>query len=176
MAFADPARNIEVLELSPGMKVIDVGAGSGFYALLAARKVGESGTVYAVDIQEGMLSRLKSEAARQRIHTIQTITADLEAEGSLPLSDASTDAAIISNTLFLIEKKDTAVEETMRVLKPKSKILVIDWKDSYGGIGPPPSDVITTSKAIALFAKHGARLLQEFDAGDHHYGLLFQKT
>ena len=52
MSFANPQKNILQMGLSEGMKVGDLGSGSGHYALSVARIVGEHGRVYAVDVQE----------------------------------------------------------------------------------------------------------------------------
>ena len=176
MAFADPSFNIEELSLDPGMKVVDVGSGSGHYALAAAKVVGEGGKVYAVDIQQELLSRLKREAAHGKIHNIETVWGDADTAQGLKLADASMDAAIVSNTLFLSEHKDQFAAEVLRVLKPRRRLLLIDWTDSFGGLGPHKDHVVPSAKAIALFSRQGAKLVREFKAGAHHYGLLFQKS
>ena len=53
-----PSRAVEALELAPGMVVADIGAGSGYYTVRMASKVGPTGKVFATDIQVGMLSLL----------------------------------------------------------------------------------------------------------------------
>src|SRR3989344_6929494 len=173
MAFAVPSHNIEPLELGPGMKVVDLGAGSGFYAILAARRVGQTGKIYAIDLTASHLSRIRSEARKEKLHNIETVVADLDHE-KLGFSDFSMDAAIISNILFLLSDREHCLTELGRVLKPRSLVLLIDWKESFGGVWPPKNKVITPGKAIALFSQKGFRALKEFDAGEHHYGLIFR--
>lgn len=65
MAFSEPQKNIEQLELKPGERVADLGCGVGAYSLAAAPLVGVDGKVYAVDIQKDLLERLRQEADRQ---------------------------------------------------------------------------------------------------------------
>jgi len=50
--FSDPKKNIEQMQLEHGMKIADLGSGSGFYSLEAARVVGDGGKVYAIDVYD----------------------------------------------------------------------------------------------------------------------------
>jgi len=78
MAFADPQQNIRNLNLREGMHVADFGTGSGHYAFALSRAVGESGRVYAVDIQRDLLGRLKNEATRGRYGNVVISWGDIE--------------------------------------------------------------------------------------------------
>ena len=62
MSFADPKENILQLGLREGMRVGDFGAGSGHYTLAASGIVGGEGKVYAIDVQEDVLRRLRDAA------------------------------------------------------------------------------------------------------------------
>ncbi|MEK7147518.1 MAG: methyltransferase domain-containing protein [Patescibacteria group bacterium] len=173
--FTDPEKNLEQFDLQKGMRVADFGAGSGFYAFTAARLVGDKGKVFAVDIQKDLLTRLKKEAATKKLLNIEIVWGDLEKEGGAKLKDGSVDRAIVSNLLFQIEKKECLVREAARVLKPNGKVLVIDWTDSFGGLGPEPRAVFDKETARALFENDGFSLERTIDAGAHHYGLIFAK-
>ena len=175
MAFLDPRITLSPLGLSSGMKVADIGAGSGAYALAAAEAVGDMGLVYAIEVQKELLSKLKREAERRGKHSIHVVWADAEKPGSTGLNDKSADAAIFSNVLFQMEHKDGALEEVKRVLVPKGRVLVVDWAES-GGLGPAPEHLFGKSAARALFEKHGFSFRTEARAGDHHYALVFQKS
>ena len=63
--FIDPQNNIKQFNLSPGMKVADVGAGSGFNSFAAAKEVGEKGIIYAIDIQKDLLSKIKMNPGKE---------------------------------------------------------------------------------------------------------------
>ena len=171
--FSDPQRNLEQFELLPEMKVADFGSGSGFYSLEAAKLVGDKGRVYCVDIQKDLLAKIKNAAAKERLFNIEVIWGDIEKLGGTRLKDFSIDAVIVSNLLFQIKEKATLVNEIRRILKPKGKVLVVDWSDSFGGLGPTQASVVTKDNAIALFKKTGFTLNKEIFAGDHHYGLIF---
>ncbi len=176
MSFANPQSNIEHLNLNHGMKVADIGTGSGVYAFLASKLVGENGKVYAVDIQHELLSKLRTESKRQNIHNIDFVWGDAEEKAGLKIKDATVDVAIVSNVLFQVEDKRGMIFEAARLLKPTGKILVIDWTDSFGGLGPMPNDVFSKEEARSLLTEAGLSFLKEFDAGAHHYGFIFVKN
>jgi ubiquinone/menaquinone biosynthesis C-methylase UbiE len=168
--FSDPAANIAKLGLNDGMKVVDVGAGSGFYTFEAAKKVGASGRVYAVEVQKDLLERVRSTGATQGLHNIEVIWGDVEKIGGTKLREAIANAVIASNILFQIEKKDDFVLEIKRLLKPGGKALVVDWSSASA---LSPKTLVSSAAAQTLFEKAGFKLDQSFDAGDHHYGMVF---
>lgn len=168
--FSDPASNIARFGLVEGMKVVDLGAGSGFYSIEAAKRVGSTGRIYAVDVQKDLLERLRSVAANQGIRTIEVVWGNAEKIGGTKLREAIADRVISSNILFQIEKPDDFCLEIKRILKPGGKAMIIDWSD-VSPIGP--KTVFSEAKAKALFEKNGFRQEDSFIAGDHHYGIVF---
>ncbi len=171
--FSDPASNLAKLGLNDGMKVVDLGAGSGFYTIEAAKKVGGSGRVYAVDVQKDLLERLRSVGATQHLRNIEVVWGNAEKIGGTKLREGIADRVIASNILFQIEKPEEFALEIKRILKPGGKVLVVDWS----GITPlSPKTIVTSMKAQLLFQKSGFTLSQEFSAGDHHYGLVFSRS
>lgn len=175
MAFADPARNVAHLNLREGMKVADFGAGSGAYALEIARRIGDTGRVYAIDVQKDLLSRLAAAARDAQIKTIDVIPGDLDRLHGSGLADHSVDAVLISNMLFLSESRKIVPEEAYRILKPGGIAAVIDWSDSFGGLGPHPDMLVTKDTGTNIFREAGFTSAGEFDPGDHHWGLLFKR-
>lgn len=170
--FSDPATNIARLGVIDGMRVVDLGAGSGFYTLECARRVGPSGRVYAVDVQKDLLERLRKESASQGSRNIEVIWGNAEKIGGTKLRESIADRVIVSNILFQIEKPDDFVMEIRRILKPGGKALVVDWSE----VSPmSPKSVFTSVQAKALFQKSGFKLAEEFQAGEHHYGLVFSR-
>lgn len=168
--FSDPASNLARLGLTDGMRVVDLGAGSGFYSIEAAKKVGGSGRVYAVDVQKDLLERLRKVASDQHVLNVEVVWGNAEKIGGTKLRENIADRVVASNVLFQIERPDDFVLEIKRVLKPGGKVLVVDWSEASA---MSPRNLVPAMKAETLFEKAGFRLDQSFNAGDHHYGLVF---
>lgn len=171
--FANPTKNVLQIGLSDGMKVGDLGAGSGHYALAASGVVGPTGMVYAVDIQEDLLKHIRDAAAEKKLKNIETIWGDIEKPGGTKLRDHTLDAVILSNVLFQLGGKDAVIAEIRRVLKPGGMLLVADWAGSYGGIGPHEKLIISEHEAEELFITAGFHKVKSFRGGPHHYAILF---
>ncbi len=172
--FSDPIKNLAQLDLQDGMKVADIGAGSGFYTIESAKKIGPRGMVYAVDVQNDLLEKLKRSAAMVGLHNIEIVWGNAEKIGGTKLREDIVDRVILSNVLFQIEPKDrdNLVLELKRITKSGGKLLIVDWQ-----AGGPLSPKITVPAMLAetLFQKAGWVLDKNFDAGDHHYGIIFKK-
>ncbi|MDE2188605.1 MAG: class I SAM-dependent methyltransferase [Patescibacteria group bacterium] len=173
--FSDPDKNLAQLGLGEGMKVVDLGAGTGYYSIPAAHRVGTTGHVYAVEVQKDLLDKLRSNANAEKVHNIEVVHGVIDSIGGTKLRDGIVDRAILSNTLFQIEEKDrdNLVLEIKRLLKSGGKILVVDWLP-----GSPLSPKICVSRMTAenIFTKNGFVLEKSFNAGDHHYGLVFTRN
>lgn len=174
--FTHPSRNLEQFGLSQGHIVADLGAGSGFYSIEAARMVAPTGRVYAIDIQKDLLTRLQKEARKNNIGNIEILVGDLEKLGGTKLRDISIDRLILSNILFMVEHKKDLVCEIKRVLKPGGRVLLIDWSASYGNMGPHYDSVVYKDDAAKLFISAGFQMDGEIEAGDYHYGIIFRKV
>lgn len=161
--------------LKSGDLVADFGAGAGFFLKPLSRAVGEEGRVFACDIQKGLVEKIGELIRIQGLHNVHPLWCDLEEPNGIKIATGELDVAILINTLFLIEEKAVAIQEMGRTVRSGGKFFVIDWTDSFGGMGPQLSHVVTASDTMALFESYGFVFEREFPAGDHHYGLAFRK-
>lgn len=173
--FSDPERNIEQFAVDPGSIVVDLGSGAGFYSIALARAVGPNGKVFAVDVQQELLTKLKNESIRQGLNNIDIVWCDVEEKNGSRLADNYADKVIIANTLFQVTHKDNVVLEAKRILKPKGAVMCVEWSDSFGGLGPPNHYVLKEEQADILFKKAGFEFVRKIDAGEHHYGMIYRK-
>ncbi|HDQ16767.1 MAG TPA: methyltransferase domain-containing protein [Candidatus Vogelbacteria bacterium] len=175
MNISEIKKHLEKLNLVPGERVADFGAGSGIYTIEAARQIGHKGKVYAIEIQKELLEKIKQLASQESLDNIEYFWGDLEENGGSKLGDSSVDAVILANIIFQVEKKDILLQEAYRVLKPLGRLLIIDWSGSYSNLGPPEEYVVKEEEANQLAAQAGLHQEDNFRAGDYHYGLIFTK-
>lgn len=173
--FSDPQKNLDQLGLSPDSYVADLGSGAGHYTIAAAKMVGKLGRVYAVDVLKDMLQKIKNQAERAGLTNIEAIWGNVEKLGGTRLADATVNTVLVCNTLFQLEGKKDLPLEAKRILKPKGRVLVVDWKESFGGMGPQPEHVVSPEVARALFEGAGFVFDHEIKAGEHHYGMIFRR-
>lgn len=171
--FSNPYENLLQVGLRDGMKVADLGSGSGHYALAAGPMVGEKGRVYAIDVQEEVLKHLKDSAHRKHVFNVETVWGDAERHTGTRLREHSIDAVILANALFQIQNRSGILAEIKRIIKPGGKLLVVDWAGSYGGMGPHANHVVAEHDAEALFINGGFHKAKGMRAGPHHYGIVF---
>jgi ubiquinone/menaquinone biosynthesis C-methylase UbiE len=173
--FMDPKMVITHFHLRPGDTVADFGTGGGHYLKALSVAVGSSGTVYACDIQKVLVEQLTARIHTERLANVHPVWCDFEAPGGTKLRDGLLDAGLLINTLFQIENKSAALTEMARVIRKGGKLLLVEWSDSWGGIGPHPSQVVKEDAAKALIQSHGFVFETDFPAADHHYGLSFKR-
>ena len=175
-SFLNPARALKAAQLHEGMHVADFGAGSGFFTREAAREVGEGGVVWAVDLNRDLLPRIKTLAVAEGLKNIEVIQGDVETLGGSHLPDAKFDLCVVTNLLFALEHCGEMVGEARRVLKQGvGRALVIDWKGSFGGLGPHPDHVVSESQARKLFEAHGFVFAGTVPAGAYHWGFIVRR-
>lgn len=172
--FAHPARNVAALGIQNGMRIADFGAGSGAYTLAIAERLGGSGSIFAIDVQRDLLRRIHNEATRRGYKNVEVIWADLEVPKASKLADNSIDLVLISNVLFQVPDTSPVLREARRIVKSIGRVALIDWSGSFGGMGPIEEDVVGKTSAVEIAGRAGLNLEREFDAGAHHYGLLFR--
>jgi len=175
LAFSDPKKNIEQCGIQVGMTIADFGAGSGFYTIEAAKALGSTGHVYAVDVQKDLLVRLKNTANKEGLYNVEVIVGDLEKVGGTLLGDNSMDLILMCNVMFQLTDKKAVVHEIKRVLSSGGRVLLVDWADSFGGIGPSKGHVFSKVDAEHVFEGAGFSKDREIQAGSHHHGFLYKK-
>lgn len=139
MAFLNH-RLVADARLRSGMRVLDLGSGTGYPALLAAQTVGPSGNVTGVDLAEQMLEAARRKAAALKLSNITFKTGDVT---TLPFEAASFDAITTRFCLMFLPEIPKAVAEIARILKPDTWVAAAVWsapeKNPYLKI---PIDVI----------------------------------
>ncbi len=127
IGFRDQAyrrRAVELLHLTKGDQVVEIGCGTGRNFALLERAVGPGGAVTAVDLSESMLARARKRAARHRWTNIEFVHSDA-ATYEFP---GPVDGVLSTYTLVIVPEYDRVIERACRALKPGKRCVVLDQK------------------------------------------------
>ncbi len=173
--WQDPQALIRALGVRPGMVCVDVGAGTGYFALPLAAAVGPEGHVYAVDVSQEMLKHLDA-----RLGGIENVSPLLSEEARLPLADASADLVLVANVFHELSEPAAVLAEVRRVLRPGGRVAVMDWrkgKRSDDEPGPPADHRVPAEDVAAALAGAGlATATVETTHFPYHYLLTGSKA
>ena len=147
-------RVMDVLKISDGKTVADIGAGSGWFTTLAAKRVGAKGKVYAVEINQDYINHINERAKRENFTNIQTV---LGAEDDPKLSKKSIDAVLILKTYHEIAEPIKVLSNLRKSLKKGALVGIIDKNGSSENHGINKEIVVTEAK------RAGFKLVEEHD-------------
>ena len=125
-----PADVVDALELQPGDRVADLGAGEGYFVPHLTEAVGADGRVYAVDVDEEVVGELAERFPADSTN-VEVVLAKFE-DPMLP--DGSLDLILIVNTYHHIEDRPAYFRRLRRDLRPGGRVAVIDPNEDLGGI------------------------------------------
>jgi ubiquinone/menaquinone biosynthesis C-methylase UbiE len=114
-------RVMDILEITSGKNVADIGAGSGWFSVRAAGRVGDAGTVYAVDINPDAIRYIESRIRKDNLHNIKPILGQPEN----PLLPAMVDAVLMLKTYHEVAQPIALLRNLRHSLRPGAKIGVI---------------------------------------------------
>ena len=170
------ANVFEKVGLTEGMNVGDLGCGNlAYFSIPAAKIVGKNGLVYAVDILKPVLQSVDQIIKSSGLENIKTIWSNLEVVGATKIPAGSLDFAMLHNMLFQSEDDQKVFLESSRLIKNGGKLMVIDWKSTSIPFGPPVNKRIKKEDAIKFAQQAKLALIEEFEAGPYHFGLIFVK-
>ncbi|MFP5228013.1 MAG: class I SAM-dependent methyltransferase [Acidobacteriota bacterium] len=136
---------IDRLQLREGDVVADIGAGTGYFTLPMAARVGRRGSVLAVDVSPEMLDRLRARLEQAEVHNVQSAKGEASATG---LADRSCDVVFLANVWHEFDDHDAVLAEVRRLLRPEGRVAILDWRpDVEPDHGPPPAHRIGAANA-----------------------------
>ncbi|MEP6713908.1 MAG: class I SAM-dependent methyltransferase [Ferruginibacter sp.] len=145
---------IERIPLQPNAVVADIGAGTGYYSFKIAVKVPQ-GKVYAVDIQDEMISMLQKKKAQLKDSIIEVVKSTAQSP-NLPAN--STDLAIMVDVYHELEYPHEMLQAIRKVLKPAGKILLIEYRGEDASIPIKPLHKTTVAQLNKEMEANGFKL------------------
>jgi len=147
-------RVMDILGIAPGKSVADIGAGSGWFTVRAARRIGEGGVVYAVDINPEAIRYIGERAQKEQLQNVKTILS--KAEDPL-LPAGAVDAVLLLKTYHEVAQPVTLLRNLRAALRPGAKVGIIDRNGNGENHGVAREIVIREARQA------GYQLLDQYD-------------
>lgn len=139
-----PEEIMDALKIAEGSVVADIGAAGGWFTVRLARRVGQTGLVYAEDIQPLMIEAIKRRIQRENLTNVKTVLGTPK-DSRLP---RSLDAVLISGAYHEMEDPVALLRNAADSLKPQGLIGVVDFLPGAGGPGPDPDQRVDAETVV----------------------------
>jgi len=152
--------------LRSGMIFMDIGCGDGFFSVLAAKKVGTTGKVYAVDIDASAIEKLKQKAEAEGLKNIVTKVGKAE---DAVFCKGCADFIFYSMDLHDFSDPVKVLKNSKQMMKANGQLIDLDWKKMNMSFGPPVAIRFNEEKAAGLLRSAGFTVTDVRDVGPYHY-------
>jgi ubiquinone/menaquinone biosynthesis C-methylase UbiE len=166
---------LAALDLSGDIVFLDVACGVGNYAIEIARQLRQKGTVYALDLWEEGITKLKLKAGSLDLTNITASVCDVSRQ--IPMDDDSVDVCLMATVLHDLIADGThegTLQEVVRVLKPSGRLAVVEFKKMPGPPGPPEKVRLSPEKLNQVLGQRGFQCSSNVELGAVTYLSLFQ--
>jgi SAM-dependent methyltransferase len=147
-------RVMDILGIAPGKAVADIGAGSGWFSVRAARRVTQTGLVYAVDINPDAVHYIQQRTEREGISNVKTILSK-PADPLLP--PQSVDAVLLLKTYHEIAEPIALLKNLRKSLRPGARVGIIDRN------GTPENHGVNEEIVVREAGRAGYKLASKYD-------------
>ena len=163
---------IAAIDVKPNAVIADIGAGTGYYSFLLAKKVTQ-GKVYAVDIQDEMIEMLNERKKQLKDSVVTVIKSSIKSPN---LPDASVDLAIMVDVYHELEYPQEMLQAIKKALKPTGKILLIEYRGEDPSIPIKPLHKTTVAQLNRELGANGFKLFYKGDFLPIQHFLLYEKS
>ena len=164
--WQNPENVLAEIGLQPGMTFMDVGCGQGFFTIPAAKIVGESGKIYASDINQININKLQEKVIGTGLMNVIMQTGKAE---DLKLCDACADIVFFGIVLHDFQDPLKVLANVHSALKTTGRLVDLDWKKEDMELGPPLHIRFSQEKATQLLESSGFKVLSSKNSGLYHY-------
>jgi ubiquinone/menaquinone biosynthesis C-methylase UbiE len=169
--WQSPERIMDALGVGEGVVVADLGAGSGWFTIRLANRVGPNGIVYAEDVQRQMIDSITRRVERLGLKNVRTV---LGTTNDPRLPPGAVDAVLIVDSYHEMEQPVALLKNVARSLKPNGRIGIVNFTKDGGGPGPAIEYRVDPERVIAAARAAGLELHSRPNFLKYHYMLVFE--
>lgn len=166
---------LEILQdvgAAPGAVVADVGAGSGYFTLPLARRVGPEGTVYAVDVQPEMLDILRDKLAAADVDNVELV---LGADDDPRLPEGVVDLVLLVDVYHELEYPREVLQEVVRSLAPGGRVVLVEYRAEDPDLPILPLHKMSEAQVKKELTPLGLEWIETRDDLPRQHVLVFRK-
>jgi len=167
-----PDQIMDALGVADASVVADIGAGSGWFTIRLARRVGPQGIVYAEDVQKEMINAIERRVRREGFNNVK---AKLGSNNDPRLAPSSLDAALMVDAYHEVEDRVTMLANLAKSLKPQGRLGIVDFRLDGTGPGPEPDERVSPDVVVNDAKKAGLKLIRQEPFLPYQYFLIFGK-
>ena len=167
-----PDQIMDAMAIADGSRVADIGAGSGWFTIRLARRVGPQGMVYAEDVQQEMINAISRRVSREGLTNVRPVLG-LKNDPRLP--SRALDAALMVDAYHEVEDRVTMLANLAKALKPQGRLGIIDFRLDGTGPGPAPDERVSPDVVVKDAEKAGLKLIRQEPFLQYQYFLIFGK-
>ena len=164
--WQNPEAILSHIGVRPGQTLVDVGCGEGYFAIPAARLVGEMGKVYGIDTNAEAIRRLKGKMAAENLTNLDLATGKAE---EWVACEACADIVFFGTVLHDFADPSKVLVNARKMMKPSGLLVDLDWKKESMTWGPPLSIRFSEEHASQLIKAAGFRAEAPELSGPFHY-------
>jgi ubiquinone/menaquinone biosynthesis C-methylase UbiE len=167
-----PSKAVAALDLKPGQIVADVGAGSGYYTVRLAQRVGATGKVYATDIQPQMLTLVQERVARERLTQVEVVQAT-ETDPRLP--ENQLDLILMVDVYHELARPQEVLRRLRAALKPDGRLVLIEFRKESAWVPIREEHKMSVKEARMELEAEGFRFDRVIDVLPWQHILVFRR-
>ena len=167
-----PDEALDAIGIAKGMVVADIGAGTGYFTLRMARRVGPEGKVYGTDIQPEMLEKLRANAAREKLTNVETV---LGGETDPKLPAGKLDLVLMVDVYHELSRPQEMLRGIRAALKPDGRLVLLEYRKEDPAVPIKPDHKMTVKEAKAEVEAEGYKLDKVLENLPRQHILIFRK-
>ncbi len=166
-----PDKALDAITIPRGAMVADIGSGVGYFTWRLAERVGPSGRVYAVDIQQAMLDRLKQNMADRSLKNVEPVLGT-ELDPNLP--DRKLDLVLMVDVYHEFSEPQAMLRAIRRSLKPDGRVVLLEYRKEDPAIPIRPEHKMSVAEVRMELEPEGFRFDRSLEVLPRQHILIFR--